>query len=154
MRIALGSDHAGFDLKRRIADHLSARPGVEVLDLGPADASRVDYPVYAERVGRAVARGEAALGILVCGSGIGISIAANKIAGVRAALCHDDFTARMARAHNDANILCLGARVLGEGTALSAVDAFLGGTFEGGRHADRVAQITALESPSAPTGKA
>jgi ribose 5-phosphate isomerase B len=146
MRIALGSDHAGFELKGRIAAHLSGRPGVEVVDLGPADAGRVDYPVFAERVGRAVSAGEAAVGILVCGSGIGISIAANKIAGVRAALCHDDFTARMARAHNDANVLCLGARVLGEGTALSAVDAFLAGTFEGGRHAERVAQISRLET--------
>ncbi len=146
MRIALGSDHAGFDLKRLIAAHLEGRPDVEVIDLGPPDAARVDYPVYAERVGRAVTSGGAEFGVLVCGSGIGISIAANKVPGVRAALCHDDFTARMSRAHNDANILCLGARVLGVDTALSAVDAFLGGRFEGGRHAARVAQISRLEA--------
>lgn len=144
MRIALASDHAGFDLKERIQEHLRAR--FECVDMGPHSAGRVDYPDYAEKVGRAIASGDVALGILVCGSGIGISIAANKMPGVRAALCHDDLTARLARAHNDANVLCLGSRVLGEGTALSAVDAFLAGRFEGGRHADRVVKIHRLES--------
>lgn len=145
MRIALASDHAGFDLKDRIAAHLAARH--ECLDLGPYGAGRVDYPDFAEKVGRAIAAREADLGILICGSGIGISIAANKLPGIRAALCHDDFTARMARAHNDANVLCLGARVVGEGTALSAVDAFLAAGFEGGRHTDRIVKIHRLESP-------
>ncbi len=144
MRIAIASDHAGFDLKERIVEHLRGR--AESVDLGPHSAGRVDYPDYAEKVGKALAAGEVSLGILVCGSGIGISIAANKMPGVRAALCHDDYTARLARAHNDANVLCLGSRVLGEGTALSCVDAFLAGTFEGGRHADRVVKINRLES--------
>lgn len=144
MRIALASDHAGFDLKQRIAAHLAGRH--ECLDLGPFGAGRVDYPDSAEKVGRAIGRREADLGILVCGSGIGISIAANKLPGVRAALCHDEYTARMSRAHNDANVLCLGARAIGEGVALAAVDAFLTAEFEGGRHADRVVKIHRLES--------
>jgi ribose 5-phosphate isomerase B len=146
MHIAVASDHAGFLLKRVIVGHLRERLGEgQVLDLGPGDTQRVDYPDYAARVARAVVAGQAELGVLVCGSGIGVSIAANKVAGARAALCHDDYTARMARAHNDARILCLGSRVVGESVALSAVDAFLSATFEGGRHADRVAQIAALE---------
>jgi ribose 5-phosphate isomerase B len=146
MNIAVASDHAGFSLKQVIVGHLKTRLGEgQVLDLGPADTQRVDYPDFAARVARAVVAGQAGLGVLVCGSGIGVSIAANKITGARAALCHDDYTARMARAHNDARILCLGSRVIGESVALSAVDAFLSATFEGGRHADRVALIAALE---------
>ena len=146
MHIAVASDHAGFSLKQVIVDHLRSRLGEgQVLDLGPGDTQRVDYPDYAARVARAVVAGQAELGVLVCGSGIGVSIAANKVPGARAALCHDDYTARMARAHNDARILCLGSRVIGESVALSAVDAFLSATFEGGRHADRVALIAALE---------
>jgi ribose 5-phosphate isomerase B len=146
MRIAVASDHAGFDLKQVIAAHLRARLGeAHVLDLGPSDAGRVDYPEYAARLARAVVAGQAELGVVVCGSGIGVSIAANKVPGARAALCHDDYTARMARAHNDARILCLGSRVIGESVALSAVDAFLSAEFEGGRHADRVALIAALD---------
>jgi len=146
MRIAVASDHAGFDLKQVIVAHLRARLGEShVVDLGPTDAGRVDYPEYAARLARAVVGGQAELGVVVCGSGIGVSIAANKVPGARAALCHDDYTARMARAHNDAQILCLGSRVVGESVALSAVDAFLGATFEGGRHADRVALISALD---------
>lgn len=143
MRIALASDHAGFELKQRLVEHLRGRH--EVLDLGPNDPGRVDYPDFAVKVGQAVTGGTAEVGMLVCGTGIGISMAANKIPGVRAALCHDDFTARMARAHNDANVLCLGARVIGEGTALSAADTFLETAFEGGRHADRVQKIHRLE---------
>jgi len=146
MRIAVASDHAGFDLKQVIVAHLRARfDEARVLDLGPPDVGRVDYPEYAARLARAVVGGQAELGIVVCGSGIGVSIAANKVPGARAALCHDDYTARMARAHNDAQILCLGSRVIGESVALSAVDAFLGATFEGGRHADRVALLAALD---------
>ena len=144
MRIVIASDHAGFDLKQRIGEHLTGH--FEFEDLGPLGAGRVDYPDFAEKVGRAVASGQAALGILVCGTGIGVSIAANKVHGVRAALCHDDYTARMSRAHNDANVVCLGSRVLGEGTALSIVDAFLGGAFEGGRHGDRVEKLHRLEA--------
>ena len=146
MRIAVASDHAGFDLKQVIVAHLRARLGEShVVDLGPPDAGRVDYPEYAARLARAVVGGQADLGVVVCGSGIGVSIAANKVPGARAALCHDDYTARMARAHNDAQILCLGSRVVGESVALSAVDAFLSASFEGGRHADRVALISALD---------
>ena len=146
MRIAVASDHAGFDLKQVIVAHLRARLGEpQVLDLGPPDAGRVDYPEYAARLARAVVGGQADLGVVVCGSGIGVSIAANKVPGARAALCHDDYTARMARAHNDAQILCLGSRVVGESVALSAVDAFFSASFEGGRHADRVALISALD---------
>jgi ribose 5-phosphate isomerase B len=146
MRIALASDHAGFALKRIVVDHLrQSRSSDELLDLGPDSEARVDYPDHAAAVAHAVADGRAELGVLICGSGIGMSIAANKVAGARAALVHDDFTARMARAHNDANIVCLGSRVLGESVALSALDAFLSGRFEGGRHADRVLKLTLLD---------
>jgi ribose 5-phosphate isomerase B len=138
--IVVGSDHAGFALKSAIVAHLEGR-GLPVRDLGPAEASRVDYPDFGHKVARAIAAGEASHGVLVCGTGIGISIAANKVPGVRAALCHDAYTARMARAHNDAQIICLGSRVLGEGVAIDAVDAFFATAFEGGRHAARVAKI-------------
>lgn len=144
MRIALGSDHAGRTLRGQIDNHLRQK-GHEVLDLGTDTGDSVDYPRFALAVGDAVVAGKAQLGMLVCGTGIGMSMAANRIPGVRAALCTDAFTAAMARAHNDANVLCLGERVVGTGVALSAVDAFVDGTFEGGRHAQRVAQLTALE---------
>jgi ribose 5-phosphate isomerase B len=107
---------------------------------------RVDYPDYAVAVARSVAEGETELGVLVCGSGVGVSIAANKVAGIRAATVHDFTSARLAREHNDANIVCMGARFIGEQVAIDALDAFLGATFEGGRHVDRVAKITALDA--------
>jgi len=144
MLVALGSDHAGRTLRLAIEAHVK-QAGHEVLDLGTATTESVDYPRFATAVAEAVAGGQAVLGILVCGTGIGMSMAANRMPGIRAALCTDAFTASMARAHNDANILCLGERVVGVGVALSAVDAFLGGTFAGGRHAQRVAQLSALE---------
>ena len=144
-RIVIASDHAGFDLKQLIGQWLAERSDVEPLDLGPASAERCDYPDYAAAVGRAVGHGEADLGILVCGSGIGISIAANKLPGVRAALCHDATTGALARRHNDANVLCLGARIVGEEVARDTVAAFLEAAFEGGRHAERVGKIHALE---------
>jgi ribose 5-phosphate isomerase B len=145
-RVALGSDHAGFNLKRLLMEHLWARFGeAAVLDLGARSAARCDYPEFAAAVAGAVQDGRATLGVLVCGSGIGMSIAANKHPGTRAALCHDVTSARLARAHNDANILCLGARVVGEAVAIEALDAFLEGLFEGERHAQRLAQIAALE---------
>ncbi len=150
MRIAVASDHAGFALKQSILDHLVSRAEHTIEDLGPFGAGRVDYPEYAARMGECIHRGGAEQGILICGTGIGISIAANKMLGIRAALCHDEFTARMARQHNDANVLCLGARVLGEGLALSVVDAYLAAAFEGGRHADRVAKIHHLETLPRP----
>jgi RpiB/LacA/LacB family sugar-phosphate isomerase len=145
--IAVGSDHAGFNLKRTVLEHLWARFGeANVLDLGPKSAARCDYPDYAVAVAEAVLDQRARFGVLICGTGVGISIAANKVPGIRAALCHDVTTARMARAHNDAQVLCLGARVVGDAVALDALDAFLDGAFEGGRHGDRLAKIAALES--------
>jgi ribose 5-phosphate isomerase B len=144
-RIAVGADHAGFRLKQLLADRLRAL-GHEVFDLGTLNEERVDYPDFAVAVARSVAGGEAELGVLVCGSGVGVSIAANKVAGIRAATVHDFTSARLAREHNDANIVCLGARFLGEQVAIDALDAFLGATFEGGRHVDRVAKISALDA--------
>ena len=142
-RISIASDHAGFDLKKRVVAHL--KTAAAVTDLGPADGERVDYPDFAAKVASAITDGAADLGILICGSGIGISIAANKFPGIRAALAHDATTAGLARAHNDAQILCLGARVLTEDTALAAVDAFLETAFEGGRHQRRIDKIHAPE---------
>jgi ribose 5-phosphate isomerase B len=144
-RIAVGADHAGFRLKQLLADRLRAL-GHEVFDLGTMSEERVDYPDFAVAVARSVAGGEAELGVLVCGSGVGVSIAANKVSGVRAATVHDFTSARLAREHNDANIVCLGARFLGEQVAIDALDAFLGASFEGGRHIDRVAKISALDA--------
>ena len=143
MRIAVGSDHAGFHLKDQVAGHLRAA-GHEVVDCGTHDDSRVDYPDFGAAVGRAVAGGDADLGVCVCGSGIGIAMAANKIAGIRAATVHDVTSARLTREHNDANVLCLGERLIGPQVALDAVDAWLAASFEGGRHAGRVAKLDAL----------
>jgi len=144
MKIAIGSDHAGFPLKEVLRAYLLEKQ-VEVLDQGCFGLESVDYPVFAEKVGRTVTSGEADLGVLVCGTGIGISMAANKIQGIRAALCHNSYASEMARLHNDANVLCLGARVLGEGVALHVLERFLQTEFEGGRHQRRVDQISALE---------
>ncbi len=145
MKLVMGSDHAGFELRMTLADHLRSA-GHDVTDLGTHDTASVDYPDYGAAVGRAVADGEAELGIAVCGSGIGIAIAANKVAGVRAATVHDVTSARLAREHNDANVVCLGERFIGPQVALDAVDAFLAAAFEGGRHTRRVDKISALES--------
>ena len=141
---AIGSDHGGYALKQEIMKHLTER-GIEYRDYGTFSTDSCDYPDYGEAVGRAVASGECERGIVVGGTGIGISIAANKVHGVRCALCGDCFSAQMAREHNDANVLALGARVLGPGLALKIVDTFLDAEFQGGRHARRVAKITALE---------
>ena len=141
---AIGSDHGGFELKQAVMKHLEER-GIEYRDYGTDTPESCDYPDYGAAVGRAVASGECERGIVICGTGIGISMAANKIDGVRCALCGDCFSAEMARAHNDANVLALGARTLGEGLALKIVDTFLDGEFQGGRHARRVAKIMALE---------
>ncbi len=140
----IGSDHAGFALKEELIAYLRAK-GVVHEDLGTHSLASVDYPDYGAAVAKAVTAAPEHRGILICGTGIGISIAANKIAGVRAALCHTEFEAEMCRRHNDANILCLGARVTGAGLALALVDRFLAEAFEGGRHAGRVAKIAALE---------
>ena len=142
--IALGSDHAGLELKKEIAAHL-VENGYEVKDYGTYTADSCDYPVYGEAVGRAVASGECELGVLVCGTGIGISMAANKVKGVRAAVCSDTFSAEMTRRHNDANIIAMGARVVGSGLALAIVDAFMNAEFEGGRHARRVDLMKDIE---------
>ncbi len=147
--IALGCDHAGVQLKAQIAEYLASR-GLAYRDYGTHDEASCDYPDYAQKVGEAVVRGEAERGILICGTGVGVSISANKIAGVRAALCSDTFTARMSRAHNDANVLCLGARVVGPGLAVDVVAARLDAAFEGGRHQRRVDKIRALEGSPAP----
>lgn len=145
MRIAIGADHAGVGLKQLLGDHL-AQAGHEVLDLGTHDDSRVDYPDYGAEVGRHVVDGRADLGVAVCGSGIGIAIAANKVPGVRAAVVHDVTSARLSREHNDANVCCLGERFTGPQVALDAIDAFVTASFAGGRHAARVAKIAALET--------
>lgn len=143
MRIAVGSDHAGFHLKEALADHLRQR-GHTVVDCGTHSTERVDYPDFGAAVGRAVAGGEADAGVCVCGSGIGIAMAANKIPGVRAATVHDVTSARLSREHNDANVVCFGERLIGPEVARDALDAWLDARFEGGRHAARVAKLDAL----------
>ena len=138
--IALASDHAGVELRRALKEALEAR-GLPTLDLGADGAGPVDYPDMADAVAAALADGRAGRGVLVCGSGVGISIAANRHRHVRAALCHDGDGARLARQHNDANVLALGARVVGPETARACLDAFLDTPFEGGRHARRVEKL-------------
>lgn len=138
--IAIASDHAGVSLKSHLIEVLE-KTGRQVRDLGPASEESVDYPDFAHRLADEVVRGTAEVGILICGTGIGMSMAANRHPGVRAALCHDAFTAEMARRHNNANVLCLGARVLGTGVAEQVVQVFLDHRFEGGRHERRVGKI-------------
>ena len=145
MKIAIGSDHAGFGLKNELAEHLRTS-GYEVDDLGTHSLDSVDYPEYGALVARAVVDGKADYGVCVCGTGIGIGIAANKVHGARAAVVHDATSARMARQHNNANVVCVGARLTGPQAAADALDAFLGAEFEGGRHQRRIDAITALES--------
>lgn len=142
--IAIGSDHGGYALKQAIMKHLEKK-GLEYKDYGTYTEDSCDYPIYGEAVARAVSAGECERGIVICGTGIGISLAANKVKGVRAALCGDCYSAEFTRLHNDANILALGARVVGEGLALKIVDTFLETGFEGGRHARRVALISEIE---------
>ncbi|MHC4953754.1 MAG: ribose 5-phosphate isomerase B [Planctomycetota bacterium] len=148
MRIAIGSDHAGLELKQFLGAHLAAQ-GHDVVDCGCDSPDSCDYPDYGAAVGRAVAEGDAERGVLVCGTGIGISIAANKVAGVRAALVHDRFTTMMSRAHNDANIVAFGARGIDPKHARELLDVWLATEFEGGRHARRVGKIEAPELPVA-----
>ena len=140
MRLAAASDHAGFPLKNHLVAWLSAR-GHEVIDLGTHSAESTDYPDFAHEVARRIASGEVERGLLVCGTGIGMSIAANRHAGVRAARCLTEYDARTARAHNDANVLALGERVTGAGLAEAVLETFLATAFEGGRHARRVQKI-------------
>lgn len=140
MKIAIGSDHAGFYLKKDLIKYLEEK-NIEVKDMGPFDDNRVDYPDYGHAVGHEVVDNKMDFGIVICGSGIGISISANKVKGIRAALCSEPYSARLARHHNDANVLAMGARLIGHDMALEIVDAFLNEKFEGGRHINRVNKI-------------
>ena len=144
MKIALGCDHAGYALKRRIAEHLEAA-GHQIVDCGTDSEAPVDYPPFCAAAARAVVRGEADLAVVMGGSGQGEQIAANKVHGARAALCHDEWHARMARQHNDANVLSLGARVLAPEMAIIVLDVFLSTAFDGGRHVTRIDQLTQIE---------
>jgi ribose 5-phosphate isomerase B len=144
MRVSIGSDHAGFELKEKLEAHLRAM-GHEVSDVGTHNDDSVDYPDLAAAVGTAVAKGEAERGVLVCGSGVGVAIAANKVDGVRAANVYDPEMAKMSRLHNDANVVTMGGRYLPEEVAREIVDTFLDTAFEGGRHQRRIDKITALE---------
>lgn len=144
MKIAIGNDHAGFLLKPDVIKHLESR-GIEVIDLGHNDTSSCNYSVSAIKVGEAVAAGQVDGGILICGTGVGISIAANKVKGVRAACVSEPFSAALSKQHNNANILCFGSRVVGVGLATMIVDAWLDAQFEGGRHAIRVDSIMDIE---------
>lgn len=145
MKIAIGSDHRGWEVKRRLVILLQ-QEGHAVVDLGPENRDSVDYPDFAFRVGRAISAGTAERGILICGTGIGMTIAANKVPGVRAAPCHDSITAEMSRRHNDANVLCLSADLLGEDLIERMVRIWLTTDFEGGRHARRVDKIVKHET--------
>lgn len=144
MKIALGCDHGGFLLKEAIKKHLEGN-NIEVVDVGSFSSERVDYPAYAANVGEKVSTGSCDLGILCCGTGIGMSIAANKIEGIRAAVVGDCFSAAATREHNNSNVLCLGERVTGEGLALQIVDTWLNASFQGGRHQERIDQVTKME---------
>lgn len=143
-RIVLGADHGGYELKNIIKEHLLSL-GASVTDVGTDSAESCDYPIYADKLCGVLLDGGADLGILVCGTGIGMSIAANKHAGIRAACCSDTFSARLTRLHNDANVLCIGARVVGSGLALDLIDAFIGAEFEGDRHLRRLSMIEKIE---------
>jgi ribose 5-phosphate isomerase B len=140
VKFFIATDHAGVAIKPNIINMLESR-GHEVVDLGPYTNERVDYPDFAHKLCNEVLANPNTQGILICGSGIGMSLAANKHQGIRAALCHDAYTASMARAHNDANVLCFGERIVGLGVAESIIDAWCSGTFEGGRHTNRVEKI-------------
>ena len=145
MKIAIGSDHVGSELKPVIMEHLQSK-GHDLHDFGAYSAESTDYPIYGIQVAEAVAKGEYDLGILICGTGIGISLAANKVKGIRACTCSEPYSAQMARRHNNANVLCFGARVVGSELAKMIVDAWLEAEYEGGRHARRVQEIMDYES--------
>ena len=142
--IAFACDHGGYLIKDAVINHLQKK-GYEVIDFGTNSSESVDYPVYAEPCCRSIVAGKADLGILICGTGIGMSIAANKIHGIRAACCGDTYSAAMTRNHNNANVLCLGARVVGEGLALEIIDAFLANSFVGSYHTRRVEMLAEIE---------
>ncbi|MBQ1942099.1 MAG: ribose 5-phosphate isomerase B [Clostridia bacterium] len=144
MKIAIGCDHGGYAYKQTLSAHLQKK-GITVEDKGCYNTSSCDYPDYALPVAEAVAKKQCDLGVIICGTGIGVSIVANKVPGVRASLCHDVFSAKATRVHNDSNVLCMGARVIGEGLMLEIVDAYLSASFEGGRHQARLDKIAAIE---------
>ena len=143
-KITVGCDHAAVEMKAQVIEHLNAR-GIEVIDVGTNTSDSCDYPSFAHAVCKNVQDGVTELGILICGTGIGMSMAANKHTGIRAACCSDTFSARLTRAHNDANVLCFGARVVGAGLALELVDAFVDTAFEGGKHQTRVDMVMQIE---------
>jgi len=145
MKFYIATDHAGVDLKNYTVKLLQQK-GHEVVDLGPYNKDRVDYPDFAIKVAKSVLNDKESQGILICGSGIGMSMTANRFRGIRAALCHDAYTAKVAREHNDANVLCFGERIIGEGVAESILDSWLASSFQGGRHTGRVEKIEAIKA--------
>lgn len=145
MKIAIGNDHTAVELKNHIKAYLEAR-GHEIVNVGVDSSDSCHYPIYGKRVGDLVASGACDLGVLICGSGVGISLAANKVKGIRAVVCSEPYSAKMARMHNNANIVAFGARVVGPAMAEEIVDAFFNASFEGGRHAARVDMLTAIEN--------
>ena len=145
MKIGIGCDHVGYELKGKVSEHLREL-GYEVVDFGTNSSERTDYPIYGEAVARAVVSGACEKGILICGTGVGISLAANKVHGIRAVVCSEPYSALLSRRHNDTNILAFGARVVGADLALMIVDAWLSGVYEGGRHAKRVQMIADIEA--------
>ena len=145
MKIAVGSDHIGYELKAHMIEYLRSK-GHEVLDIGAYGPERADYPVYAKKAAQAVADGTCENGILICGTGVGMSIAANKIRGIRAVVCSEPYSAKLAKEHNQANVLCFGARVIGPALAEMIADMFLSAVYEGGRHQKRVDMIAELEN--------
>ena len=145
MKIAIGCDHVGYELKKRVIDHLTEK-GHEVVDFGTNSTERTDYPIYGEKAANAVASGECDRGIVICGTGIGISISANKVKGIRCVVCSEPYSALLSRQHNDTNMLAFGSCVVGGDLALMIVDAWLSGEYEGGRHARRVQMISDIEN--------
>lgn len=145
MKIGIGNDHVAVDLKNEIADYLE-KQGYEVINYGTDSDARCDYPVYGEKVARAVASGEVNKGILICGTGVGISLAANKVQGIRAVVCSEPYSAMLSRQHNNTNVLAFGARVVGDEMAKMIVDSWLHAEFEGGRHQERIDMIAEIET--------
>lgn len=144
MKLAIGNDHVAVEMKKEIKSYLEAK-GIEVIDVGTDNAERFNYPISGYKVARLVADGEVDGGVLICGTGVGISLAANKVKGIRACVCSDPYTAKLSKQHNNSNIIAFGARVIGIETAKMIVDEWVNAEFEGGRHAERVAMITEIE---------
>lgn len=146
MKIAIGNDHAAIELKSHLLSHLETKPDITIIDLGARDTSGADYPEYAFIVAKGVTAGDYDFGLLLCGTGAGMCIAANKVKGIRAVVCSDTYTAHLSREHNNANILCMGARVVGSELAKSILDEFLEADFKGGRHQQRVNLLMDIEN--------